>query len=92
MFATILDFVNRSPPDAVRLPLTGSHGPVLAILAVYLLFIKVLGPRLMANRKAYDLGGAIKAYNIFQIVYNIGMFVTVSVAFTWSIYRRIHWE
>ncbi|KAH8243920.1 hypothetical protein KR032_011316 [Drosophila birchii] len=75
MLTTILDFMNRSPPDPVRLPLVSGNKPVLAILAVYLLFIKVVGPSLMANRKAFDLRGPIKAYNIFQIVYNIVMFL-----------------
>ncbi|KAH8288692.1 hypothetical protein KR054_007946 [Drosophila jambulina] len=75
MLTTIMDFVNTSPADPVRLPLMSSHKPVLAILVVYLIFIKVLGPRLMANRKAFDLRGSIKAYNIFQILYNVVMFV-----------------
>ncbi|XP_017111287.1 elongation of very long chain fatty acids protein F [Drosophila elegans] len=78
MFAQMMDFLNRTPPDPVRLPFTSSHWPVLAILTAYMVLIKVVGPRFMKNRKAYDLRGAIKAYNIVQIVYNIIMFVSIA--------------
>ncbi|KAH8264604.1 hypothetical protein KR038_010638, partial [Drosophila bunnanda] len=74
MLTKVMDFFNRSPADPVSFPLAGSNKPVLTILAVYLLFVKVLGPRLMANRKAFDLRGLIRAYNILQILYNVAMF------------------
>ncbi|KAH8384122.1 hypothetical protein KR009_012195 [Drosophila setifemur] len=80
MLATISDLVNRSPPDPVRLPLVHSHWPVLAILSIYLLVIKWIGPKLMESRKPYDLRGVIKVYNIVQIGYNIAMF-TMAVWF-----------
>ncbi|XP_052847657.1 elongation of very long chain fatty acids protein F-like [Drosophila gunungcola] len=75
MLDLLLEFLNRSPSDPVRLPLLGSHRPVLMILATYLVFIKVLGPKIMQNRKPFDLRGVIKAYNIMQILYNIVMFI-----------------
>ncbi|XP_016975596.1 elongation of very long chain fatty acids protein F [Drosophila rhopaloa] len=71
MFAHIMDFLNQVPPDPVRLPFTSSHWPVLIILSTYMVLIKVVGPLFMQNRKPYDLRGAIKAYNIVQILYNI---------------------
>ncbi|XP_017074380.1 elongation of very long chain fatty acids protein F [Drosophila eugracilis] len=75
MFANILDFLNRSPTDPVRLPLTSSHWPVLTVLTIYMVFIKVVGPMFMRNRKAYDLHKVIQAYNIVQIVYNTVLLV-----------------
>ncbi|KAH8354206.1 hypothetical protein KR084_003109 [Drosophila pseudotakahashii] len=75
MFDDLVDFLNKPPPDPVRLPLLSSHKPVLMILGTYLLFVKVVGPKVMANRKAFDLRPLIKVYNIMQILYNIVMFV-----------------
>nr|XP_016938323.1 elongation of very long chain fatty acids protein F [Drosophila suzukii] len=77
MFSHIADFLNRSPPDPVRLPFTSSHWPVLIILTTYMVLIKIVGPMFMQNRKPYDLLGIIKAYNIMQIIYN-----TVSLVFS----------
>ncbi|KAH8288691.1 hypothetical protein KR054_007947, partial [Drosophila jambulina] len=74
MFSQVWDFL-RTPTEDVHLPLVGSHWPVLTILGTYLLLVKVVGPKLMKNRKPFDLRGVIKAYNIMQIVYNLLMFV-----------------
>jgi len=78
MFSHIADFLNRSPPDPVRLPFTSSHWPVLIILTTYMVLIKIVGPMFMQNRKPYDLLGIIKAYNIMQIIYNTVSLVFVS--------------
>jgi len=80
MFAHMLDFLNRSPPDPVRLPLTSSHWPVLTILGIYLVFIKIVGPWFMQNQKPYNLDRAIKIYNIVQIAYNVILLIFVSNA------------
>ncbi|XP_017035606.1 very long chain fatty acid elongase F-like [Drosophila kikkawai] len=73
MLSQIWDFL-RTPTEDVHLPLLGSHWPVLTILGTYLLLVKVVGPRLMQNRKAFDLRAVIKVYNQMQIVYNLLMF------------------
>ncbi|KAH8337135.1 hypothetical protein KR059_000953 [Drosophila kikkawai] len=75
MLTTIVDFLYRDPADPVLLPLVASPRPVLGILATYLLFVKVLGPWLMANRKPFDLRGLIRVYNVIQILFNIVMFI-----------------
>ncbi|XP_017057587.1 elongation of very long chain fatty acids protein F-like [Drosophila ficusphila] len=75
MFDDFIDFLKKSPSDPVRMPLLSSHGPILMILGSYLLFIKVVGPKIMEKRKAFDLRGLIKAYNIMQILYNGVLFV-----------------
>ncbi|CAG2110367.1 unnamed protein product [Medioppia subpectinata] len=52
----------------------GGLWPITAILVAYLLFSLVLGPKLMANRKPYQLRGPIFAYNIFMVVLNVYFF------------------
>ncbi|XP_017057399.1 elongation of very long chain fatty acids protein F-like [Drosophila ficusphila] len=71
MIGYLQELLSRTPPDPVRLPLTNSHGTVLAILISYLLLVKVVGPKLMESRKPFDLRGVIKVYNIVQIIYNV---------------------
>ncbi|BES97549.1 elongation of very long chain fatty acids protein [Nesidiocoris tenuis] len=46
-------------------------GHVYCTLAAYLIFILFVGPRMMAQRKPFDLKRPIMIYNIFQIVWNI---------------------
>ncbi|KAH8295010.1 hypothetical protein KR018_005364 [Drosophila ironensis] len=75
MLASIMDTFFGEPADPVRLPLLSSPKPILIILTIYLLLVKVVGPKLMENRKPFDLRGVINAYNIFQIVYNVAMAV-----------------
>ncbi|KAH8243923.1 hypothetical protein KR032_011315 [Drosophila birchii] len=74
MLSQIWDFL-RTPTEDVHLPLVGSHWPILTIMGTYLLFVKVVGPKLMENRKPFDLRAVIKVYNQMQIVYNTLMFV-----------------
>lgn len=79
MLASILNTLDREPADPVRLPLLTSQRPLLILLGSYLLFIKVIGPKIMENRKPFDLRGAIRIYNLTQIVYNLLMFSFVSM-------------
>lgn len=61
-------------------PCVGSPFPIIALLVVYVYFVTAWGPRWMENRKAYDLRGIIKIYNLFQIFANlyIGIYVSGS--------------
>lgn len=49
-------------------PLLGSSKPVITILAMYLIFIYYLGPKLMENRKPFKLKGLMMFYNTIQII------------------------
>ncbi|KAG4065901.1 hypothetical protein HA402_012579 [Bradysia odoriphaga] len=49
----------------------GSPFPVLAIIAGYVYFVKVLGPKIMANRQPFDLTKVIYVYNLFQVLLNL---------------------
>ncbi|XP_058818384.1 elongation of very long chain fatty acids protein AAEL008004-like [Topomyia yanbarensis] len=43
----------------------------LALIASYMYFVQSLGPRLMANRKAFELRQTLLMYNILQVILNI---------------------
>lgn len=64
----------------------GSPFPVLGVVACYVYFVKVLGPKMMENRKPYDLTKVIYVYNIFQIFLNLYIGCVVSIVYT---YHRI---
>jgi hypothetical protein len=44
---------------------------------IYLLFVKIWGPKLMANRSPFQLKGLLIVYNSFQIVFNGWMFYRI---------------
>nr|CAD7447398.1 unnamed protein product [Timema bartmani] len=57
-------------PRVKNWPLIGSPVYVLVIIALYLFFVLVAGPKFMENRRPYNLKKIIAAYNIFQVVAN----------------------
>ena len=52
----------------------GGPLPVLAIIAVYLFFVKVAGPWFMKNREPFQLKNVILAYNIFNVLISVWFF------------------
>lgn len=48
----------------------GGPWTICAIVSVYLLFVKVIGPRFMRNREPYDLKNALFYFNLFHILGN----------------------
>ena len=57
--------------------LMGSPGPVILILAAYLLFVLKIGPKMMENRPAFELKTLMIAYNAFQVVFSVYLASTV---------------
>ncbi|CAF4754620.1 unnamed protein product [Pieris macdunnoughi] len=51
-----------------ELPLMRTPGPILMILAAYLLFVLKIGPALMTKREPYKLTAVLVLYNFFQVV------------------------
>uniref|UniRef100_W8AWR6 Elongation of very long chain fatty acids protein n=1 Tax=Ceratitis capitata TaxID=7213 RepID=W8AWR6_CERCA len=51
--------------------LMNSPGPVVSIVALYLLFVLKIGPAYMRDRKPYDLKKAMVVYNAFQVCFSI---------------------
>ncbi|KAI8428757.1 hypothetical protein MSG28_007438 [Choristoneura fumiferana] len=65
--------------DIDNLPLAKSPGPVLMIVALYLLFVLKLGPAFMRKRPAFKLTGTLFAYNAIQVV--ISLYLVQKVVF-----------
>lgn len=59
----------------------GGPNWLLAIIAVYLTFVLVLGPKLMKSRDAFKLEGAMKMYNVVNIICNAGV-ILLGIRFT----------
>lgn len=55
--------------------------PTLGICLFYAYFSKVLGPKLMENRKPFDLRQVLVVYNFVQTVFSSWIFYEVSIAF-----------
>jgi len=52
--------------------------PMLAICLSYAYFAKVLGPRIMENRKPKNLRAVLIVYNCVQVVINARLFYEVT--------------
>lgn len=50
---------------------------VVMVLAVYIIFVKLVGPNFMKNRKPLELKNVITIYNIVQIITNTYLFLFV---------------
>jgi hypothetical protein len=57
--------------------LMSSPFPTIAISLSYVYCVKVLGPRMMANRKPMNLQRVLIFYNIFQVLFNAWLFYEV---------------
>lgn len=62
--------------------LMGSPGPLILILALYLVFVLKIGPRMMEKRPAMELKKLMIAYNGFQVIFSIYLASTVRKNFT----------
>ncbi|XP_039288981.1 elongation of very long chain fatty acids protein 7-like [Nilaparvata lugens] len=59
--------------------LMSNPGPMLTLLAVYLLFVLKIGPRFMSSRKPFQLKTIMMLYNVFQIFCN--SYIVISFLF-----------
>ena len=66
-------------PRVSEFPLMkGGPWTVMAIIGAYLYFVKRIGPRIMQDRKPYDLRALILTYNIVMMVVNFYFFVSAA--------------
>lgn len=63
-----------SDPRTKDWPLMSSPFPTIAISLSYAYFVKVLGPRLMENRKPFQLRKVLIVYNAIQVVFSAWLF------------------
>nr|AWJ25052.1 fatty acid elongase [Nilaparvata lugens] len=65
---------NQSDPRVNGWSMMSSPFPTLFICLFYAYFSKVLGPKLMENRKPFDLRNVLVVYNLFQTVFSTWIF------------------
>lgn len=58
--------------------LMGSPMNILSILAIYLLFVLKIGPKLMENRKPFELKKIMLLYNAYQVIISLYLCYHVS--------------
>lgn len=61
-------------------PMMSSPFPTLAVCLCYVYIVKVLGPRIMENRKPLQLKNALVVYNLFQVIFSCWLFYEISVS------------
>lgn len=66
-----------SDPRTVDLILMNPPWVPFAMVGAYLYFVLSLGPKLMANRKPFDLRRMLLVYNLLQVAVNIYVAYTV---------------
>lgn len=65
---------NKSDPRVNNWMLMSSPFPTLSICLFYAYFVKILGPKLMENRKPFDLRKIMIFYNLFQVIFSSWLF------------------
>lgn len=70
-YVNIVDSI--SDPRVNDWPLMDSPVPTLVMVTVYLYTVVLLGPRLMANRKPFQLRNILVVYNAAQVVFSLVM-------------------
>lgn len=65
---------NKSDPRVKDWFLMSGPFPTLAICLTYAFIVKVLGPKLMENRKPFELKNTLIVYNLFQVVLSCYLF------------------
>lgn len=68
---------NKSDPRVNNWFMMSSPFPTLFICLFYAYFVKVLGPKLMENRKPFDLKRILLFYNFFQVIFSAWLFCEV---------------
>uniref|UniRef100_A0A1B0C378 Elongation of very long chain fatty acids protein n=1 Tax=Glossina palpalis gambiensis TaxID=67801 RepID=A0A1B0C378_9MUSC len=77
----------RSDPRVKDWPMMSSPAPTLALCILYAYFSKSLGPKLMRNRKAFDLRKLLIYYNLCQTLFSAWMFYEYLMSGWWGHYN-----
>ncbi|KAK0075524.1 hypothetical protein PV325_006782, partial [Microctonus aethiopoides] len=65
---------NKSDPRVNSWPLMNSPLPTTLICIIYVYFVKIIGPKLMMNRKPFNLRYTMIYYNLFQVLFSTWLF------------------
>lgn len=77
---------NKSDPRVNNWAMMGGPFPTLFICLSYAYFVKVIGPKIMENRKPFDLKNIMKIYNLFQVVFSCWLFNECLMSGWWGVY------
>nr|CAD7455119.1 unnamed protein product [Timema tahoe] len=81
------DLINKNgDPRTSHWPLMSSPFPTLAICLSYVYLTKVAGPKLMENRKPFELRNVLIAYNLFQVIFSSWLFYECLMGGWWGQY------
>ncbi|XP_066996656.1 very long chain fatty acid elongase AAEL008004 isoform X1 [Anabrus simplex] len=85
LFITLYDnfhdiMEKNGDPRTSNWPLMSSPFPTLLICLLYVYLVKVIGPRLMENRKPFELKRVLIAYNLFQVLFSSWLFYEISMS------------
>ncbi|XP_055381231.1 elongation of very long chain fatty acids protein AAEL008004-like isoform X3 [Condylostylus longicornis] len=80
-----IDSINRymdsyGDPRTKDFPMMSSPFPTLAVCLTYVYFVKVLGPRLMENRKPFQLQHTLVIYNLAQVIFSAWIFYEIGMS------------
>ncbi|XP_036323388.1 elongation of very long chain fatty acids protein AAEL008004 isoform X2 [Rhagoletis pomonella] len=67
-------------------PMMSSPFPTLAVCLTYVYLVKVLGPRLMENRKPFRLQNTLVFYNAVQVIFSAWLFYECLMGGWWGHY------
>lgn len=73
-------------PRTQNWPLMSSPFPTLALCLGYVYLVKVLGPRLMENRKPFQLRHTLILYNFLQVIFSAWLFYECLMGGWWGSY------
>ncbi|XP_015607868.1 elongation of very long chain fatty acids protein AAEL008004 isoform X4 [Cephus cinctus] len=68
--------------------LMSSPFPTLFICLGYVYLVKVLGPKIMENRKPFQLKNVLIAYNLFQVIFSAWLFYEMVYASWWYYFSK----
>ncbi|XP_047344637.1 elongation of very long chain fatty acids protein-like isoform X4 [Vespa velutina] len=77
---------NKSDPRVKDWAMMSDPFPTLFVCLFYAYFVKVLGPRIMENRKPFDLRNFMILYNLFQVIFSSWLFYECLASGWWGVY------
>uniref|UniRef100_A0A1B0BMI3 Elongation of very long chain fatty acids protein n=1 Tax=Glossina palpalis gambiensis TaxID=67801 RepID=A0A1B0BMI3_9MUSC len=79
---------NKADPRTKDYPLMSSPFPTIAICLSYAYFVKVLGPKLMENRKPFQLRTVLVVYNFAQVLFSAWLFYETARGCWWYFFSK----
>ncbi|XP_037913213.1 elongation of very long chain fatty acids protein AAEL008004 isoform X1 [Hermetia illucens] len=77
---------SHGDPRTKDFPFMSSPFPTLAVCLSYVYIVKVLGPRLMENRKPFHLQNTLIVYNFSQVIFSAWLFYECLMGGWWGHY------